>query len=638
MKHGYLVLLGIILLPMLGLAQKKPLTIPAQNYPQHYFDAMQQNVAVTTPDAAALPSRPTEILPTRAGGGSIWEEDFGGGFPAGWAVDNVTGNNPWKWTTNGSHGYWNGTNAAGYAAAISSTTASNGFLISDIDSANHFSFGQPSGTTYQFMESYFATNAIDLGASYSSLLLEFEQSFRFNNSVDLNVQVSPDSVVWTTYTVQGGVGNNTASADPDLATINISAAVGSSQTVYLRIGWNSRVYFWMLDDMKIVQGQDNDLALTKAYHGDIVLDYQYSKIPLEQATEMVVGAIVTNLGGITQTNVSVDYDILRDGSSVSTGSFSFPNAIEAAVSDTVWYSTGFTPSQLGDYSVEMTVSADNTDENLSNQSGTSSFEVTDSIFAHDYDDNFTVQVWGQATNGVANAYGHGNLFVPANNGSTIHAIEVALGSNTNSNRSIIAEVHEIGANIQEIVDSYQTVYDIEESDINEGSNFFFITIVLDDDVEMTAGTGYIIALQSEGGTDSLWVLGNTGDEDFSTTLYGPYGTGGAINWYNGWDHTPAIRMKINAEPSAVTTLNSDAGFAIYPNPASGLVTISSSSNNGLQYVSMVDLNGKLIRSWSASTSTGASNLNFDLSGVTPGVYIISIGSESMLTVEKLIIQ
>jgi hypothetical protein len=635
MKHSYLVFLALILIPILGFAQKKPLTIPAQNYPQHYFDAMQQNVAPMS-EVAALPTRPIEMLLARGGGGSIWEEDFGGGFPTGWAVDNVIGNNPWKWTANGSHGYWNGTNAVGYADPINSTTASNGFLISDIDSANHFSFGQPSGTTYQFQESYFATNAIDLGASYSSLLLEFEQSFRFNNSVDLNVQVSPDSVNWTTYTVQGGVGNNTASPDPDLATVNISAAVGSSQTVYLRIGWNSRVYFWMIDDMKIVQGQDNDLALTKAYHGDIVLDYQYSKIPLEQAAEMVVGAIVTNFGGITQTNVTVDYDVLKDGASVSTGSFSFPNAIDAAIADTAWHSTGFTPSQYGDYTVNMTVSADNTDENLSNQSGTSVFEVTDSIFAHDYDDNFTVQVWGQATNGVANAYGHGNLFVPPNNGSTIHAIEVAFGSNTNSNRSIIAEVHEIGANIQDIVDTYQTVYDIVESDINGGSDFFFRTIVLDEDVEMTAGTGYIIALQSEGGTDSLWVLGNTGDEDFSTVLYGPYGTGAAINWYNGWNHTPAIRMKINAEPAAVTSLDGDAGFGMFPNPATDLVNIS--SNSAIQFVSLMDVNGKLIRAWNASQAKGALNVNFDLTGVTPGIYMVSIGSESMLKVEKLIIQ
>lgn len=637
MKHTYAILIWLVILPIIGFAQKRPLTIPVQSYPEHYFEAMQQNVTVM-PDVAAESARPITKPSTRGGGGPIWEEDFGGGFPSGWAVDNVIGNNPWKWTTNGSHGFFNGTSAAGYAAAIASTSSANGFLISDADSTNHFSFGQPSGTTYQYHESYFATNAIELGASYSSLLLEFEQSFRFNNSVDLKVQVSPDSVNWTEYTVQGGVGNNTASANPDLATVNISAAVGSSQTVYLRIGWNARVYFWMIDDMRIVQGQDNDLAMTKAYHGDIVLDYQYSKIPLEQTAEMVVGAVVTNLGGITQTNVSVAYDIKRNGTSVSAGSFPFPASIAAANADTVWYSTGFTPTQLGNYSVEMTVSADNTDENLSNQSGISMFEVTDSIFAHDYENNFTIQVWGQATNGVANAYGHGNVFVPANNGSVIHGIDVAFGSNTNSNRSIIAEVHEIGANIQDIVETYQTVYDIVESDINGGSNFFYKTIVFNDEVEMNAGTGYIIALQSEGGTDSLWVLANSGDEDFSTTLYGPYGTGGAVNWYNGWNHTPAIRMRINPQPSGLNDAADDSGFSVFPNPASENVNIEGRSDNKITNVSLINLEGKLIRSWSSSQNAGLSSMNFDVTGVSPGVYLLNIGSDSTWKVEKLIIQ
>ena len=58
----------------------------------------------------------------------------------------------------------NGTSAA---AGISSTTAFNGFLISDTDSANHHSYGQPSGTTYEYIDSYFTTSAIDLSMKSS---------------------------------------------------------------------------------------------------------------------------------------------------------------------------------------------------------------------------------------------------------------------------------------------------------------------------------------------------------------------------------------------------------------------------------------------------------------------------------------
>ncbi len=136
----------------------------------------------------------------------IWEEDFSGGFPSGWSsyTTNIGfGNNgtaasppniatcPWKHSMQGSWGYWNSepkdanNNPANANAAINSTTASNGFLISDIDSANHWSgggalgtsSGSSSGSTYHYLESSFTTSAIDLSL-HPEVSLEFEQSLK----------------------------------------------------------------------------------------------------------------------------------------------------------------------------------------------------------------------------------------------------------------------------------------------------------------------------------------------------------------------------------------------------------------------------------------------------------------------------
>jgi len=617
----------------LSMAQKRPLTIPVQSYPDAYMNSISQPAALGS-DRPDNGIRPNSSASVNTRGGAIWSEDFGNGFPAGWAVDDLSGISPWKWTTEGSHGYWNGTNGNGYGAAINSTTASNGFLINDPDSANHFTYGQPSGTTYQYLESYFATNAIDLGASYSSLLLEFEQAFRFNNSVDMIVQVSPDSTNWTEFTVQGATGNNTASPDPDQVSLNISGAIGASQTVYLRIGWSSRVYFWMIDDMRIIQGLDNDIALTKAYHGDIILDYQYSKYPLEQTTEMVLGAVVSNFGGNVQTNVTIDYDILRNGTSVSTGSFSLPDDLDPAEVDTAWYSTGYTPDQTGDYEVTMTVSSDITDENTSNQSGSSEFEVTDFTFAHDYDDAFDVQVWGQATNGVANPYSHGNVFIPYNAGSSIYAMDVAFGSLTSSGTSVIAQVLELGSSIQDVVDSYESVFDIYPEHINGGSNFFFTTIVLEDEVALNAGTGYTIAVQSEGGADSLYVLGNTGDEDFSTTLYGPYGTGAAVNWYNGWNHTPGIRMNLNPDIAGVDDIVGSNNVLVYPNPSTDVINVLLDKSK-YTAASVTDVTGRLVLDLSAELLGTGNRFTFDVSNMVSGIYLLNLQGEASSTVKRI---
>ena len=639
MKHSYLLLIFLTLGMGNSFAQKKTLTIPVTNYPDHYLESLNSMPANTT-DAEAVSVRPLSTVLDRAnrGGGAIWSEDFGGGFPAGWAIDDQSGICPWKWTLGGSHGNFNGNNATDYADPIASTTAGNGFLIVDPDSANHFTNGQPSGTTYQYLDSYFATSAIDLGASYSSLLLEFEQHFRFNNSVDMVVQVSSDSTNWVDYFVQGGTDNNAASDDPDLVSINISAAIGAAQTAYLRIGWSARVYYWMIDDMQIVQGLDNDLELTTVYHGDIVEDYEYSKIPLEQATEMVIGAIVTNLGGVTQDNVTIDYDILRNSTSVSTGTFTFTDSIIAAGVDTAWHSTGYTPDQTGSYEVLMTVSSDSVDENVTNQSGSSTMEVTDFVFAHDYDEDFDIQVYGQDDdNGDPNPYGHGNVFIPYNGGSSIYAIEAAFGANTTSGTSIIAEVHELGASIQDIVDTYQTVYDITPSNVNGGSNFSFTTIVLDEEVSLNAGTGYTIALQSEGFTDELWILSNSGDEDLSTTLYGPYGTGNAVNWYNGWEHTPGIRMNINPNVSGVEEMIAETGFGVYPNPANSELTLSFEEGLDVELISILDLGGKEVLNAGVNQSN-ANKMRLDVSGIAAGAYFVNVVSQRGNHTQKLIIE
>ena len=115
-------------------------------------------------------------------GATIWSEDFANGFPSGWTTQDLSGICPWVWSNDGSWGYYNSNSGASAGTAINSTTGSNGFLICDPDSSNHANYGQPSGSTYQYLESYFTTSAIDL-SGYPAVVLEFQQYFRFNNSI-----------------------------------------------------------------------------------------------------------------------------------------------------------------------------------------------------------------------------------------------------------------------------------------------------------------------------------------------------------------------------------------------------------------------------------------------------------------------
>ena len=55
-------------------------------------------------------------------GDTIWSEDFGNGFPAGWTIEDLSGICPWVWSNDGSWGYFNSNNGASAGTAINSTT------------------------------------------------------------------------------------------------------------------------------------------------------------------------------------------------------------------------------------------------------------------------------------------------------------------------------------------------------------------------------------------------------------------------------------------------------------------------------------------------------------------------------------
>ena len=639
MKKSYLFALGLLTSATTSFGQQKLVTL-SNHAGLEQKEVIFQSSSETT-DAVVKINRPeTQTLVNRGGVPTLWQEDFGGGFPNGWAVDDASGINPWKWSTHGSHGNFNSSNGSGYDAAISSTTASNGFLISDPDSANHYTYGQPAATTYQILESYFATDEIDLGASYPSLLLEFEQKFRFNGNIDLVVEVSTDSINWTEYPVQGGVNSNSASDDPDLVSINISGAVGSSQTLFLRVGWSVLAYYWMIDDMRIVQGLDNDLAMTSVWHGDFIGDWEYQQIPLAQTQEVIIGAACVNQGGTAQTNAIYTYDISNGGTSLASGTFPAETTnIGSTGRDTTWYATGFTPSALGDYTVTVSVEADQTDELLSNNEGESLFKMTNNIYAHDDEDNVEFQVsGGDNTSGVANEYKIALYYSTVASG-TLTAVQVAFAANTTT-ESCIVEVFD-AINDQDFADPIITeVYDLLPGDISAGAVPTFVNILIDggDGVQLDADGLYLISIGNTGEGEDLWFLASDGDEDRAQLRYGPFGVGGAIDWYTGYTNSPMIRANFDPSVDVSEEVLAEKGFGIYPNPTTNNFTIVLDKNANVQTVSLLSLEGKLIMDFTSMIAIGNQKVEVSTANLASGIYLVSVVSAEGVGTQKIVVQ
>jgi hypothetical protein len=218
------------------------------------------------------------VNPSSAGGVSpIWSNDFSNA--ADWTIANTAGNNSnWVIGTAAPNGDFP-------IAAILSTSAANGFALFDSDA---FCTAGDDATVS-------LANPIDL-SGYNAVVVTFEQFYRaFQGTTYL--EVSTNGTDWTSYEVNASVAVNASTANPDVAQVNVSGVAGGQSQVWIRFRYVGACdYAWMVDDVAIIQGADNDMELVDVWHGDIINAFEYTSIPVSQAQEVVIGAASVNQG------------------------------------------------------------------------------------------------------------------------------------------------------------------------------------------------------------------------------------------------------------------------------------------------------------------------------------------------------
>ena len=582
----------------------------------------------------------------------IWSEDFGGGFPSGWnsyTVNTGAGNSgasagntataPWKHSMVGSWGYWNsvgtsGGNPTGPATAINSTTSANGFLISDIDSANHWNgnSGASSGSSYHFIESYFTTSSIDL-SGYANVSLEFEHSFRLNNSIDLTVSISTDSVNWTSYNVQGNATNNQASADPEYLSLNISAVAGNSATAYVKVGWNARVYFWMLDDMKIVETPDNKIDLSETSFGGWYttpttngFGLEYTLIPMKQiiANPYTFEGEVTNLGALNQT-AHINVNVLDESSSsvfttISADSILFPQDTMIFVGQ-----NKFTPTSTGLYTFDTWASSvDTISDTMSSFSA-----VTDNVYGRDNGTMSSSYELGRSCGGMI----VGSYF-DVYDTDDLASLSVYMKDNSVPGALIYAMIYEIDDSNDKIYLAQSDDYAITANDLNN-----WTTISFDDDFSLVPGT-YMAAIGSYASPIDTSVIAMA-QYTYPTTCYIQKngcltGTQSFGSWY--WlSRAPMIRMNFTVVSSIEENIF-EGKISVYPNPTNGILNLDMMGVTPSEYqIKFTNILGEIIYV-SFENISGIYNDVIDLSSFGKGTYVIQIKNKESVFTDKIVIR
>ena len=595
----------------------------------NYLDVPETSIAT---DVAVNPNNNSSSLTP------IWSEDFSGGFPALWSTNstNMSGafaTCPWVWTTDGTWGYWNGNNGSAPSNGLTSTSAADGYLICDTDSANHYANGQPSGSTYQYIESLVTTNAIDLSA-YPAVSLEFEHLFRYNNLgngsfTPPTVYVSSDSVNWTPYLVNSGIANNTQSSNPEYTSINISNVAGNQSTVYIRFCWVARCYYWMIDDIKIVETDPNRLEISDHTYGgwwlgyqltgDIGIDYTFN--PMNQANQNPyrMEAVVKNNGATSQANTKLHTSVSDAlGNLITTAS---SNSITSMVNgyDTLATNTNFSPTSYGYHDISFWASSDSFPSTDTLIRGT---VVTDTVYGVDYD-------WNTDGANAGNGY-----FLGRSCGGQVLANAFDIYENTTLT-SISFHVNDKSCVDAELnVELYETNGQIwlEESDphiLTASDINSWLTIPLLTPYPLFAGTSYMAAVRGRQHPLDTSLISSTTNPNTSRYLQDNCGSG---TWYT---ISKALLIRMNfGTVNAINDQNYKLNFNVFPNPNDGRFIIEN-LHNELYDVVIHNVFGQQV--YHDNNIKDLRN-EINLSQFSSGVYTLKISDKISAFTQKLVVE
>ena len=564
----------------------------------------------------------------KAGGDIIWQDDF--------SVANT-----WDITTTGQGSFEIGNTASvgtsnpdliTYlgAMATTGTTATNGYAF--FDGIQYLLTVPP---VVEIQNSSITSSTIDLSLyAQPSITLSFNQRFRHFNYDETYVEMSQDGGSTWVYSqqVNAGEATNGTSLQNNLSLI---VPVLPSANTKIRFRWSSTSdsddygsgYGWMIDDVKLVEPYADEFTLTKVWTGDIVQKWDYYSTPLTQVIPMTVGAVISNMGATSQTK-AVSIEILQGTTSVYTATENI--TILPGVSDTLWRTSTFTPTSNGVYTVKFTLP---TDAINTNNTQSEDFEVTPNIYGHNFPISGT-SFFGFNT--VDAEIGMGNLY-EINANQQLNGINVQFATGTTVSTEVRCELWEVVDGIQGTMNFITDVTYTVPSPLNTANP---TTIAFSSPAQMEAGKLYMVILKTyQDATNKLRIRSSVkGDDDFSTIGYGPFATGGVVNYFSGWGKAPYISLNFDPTIGINETSTEISGVSIYPNPSSSSVdlemNIATPSEVSIQ---VTDLSGKVVATQNLGfLPLGKNQTTIQSASFNNGLYYVTILSNGTSVTKKFI--
>jgi hypothetical protein len=594
-------------------------------------------------------------------GDTLYYEDFSDTTLAKWtSLDSTNGNFHWLWSDQPPGGQYSLS-----IGTLNSSSAHNGYLLFPADRYN-----TPFPTTgpHSF-NSMVTSSAIPLKPT-KYVQLEFDEWHHYccggPAGSGLSVQISTDSINWSTPYQINFRPQSTTSANSYHERLNVSSDLSMEDTAYIRFNFkNASHYFWMIDDLTLVEGNPHLLVvqdILPVFRDTFWVNPVYTQIPALMNDSISYRLQYRNAGLADQHNVQGRIKLEQIKNCQGFGGSGEFYRDSATVADTlpttrylnraVWYDAGqkfdkYYLKKYGQIRTSATMWSDSASSMTSNAS-TFDFVFTDTIYAKDREQFFGSASTSNYVGGgnvddaiatVYNAFGDTNYNV---NNPTPLASSLSFyitTDSTNRNAIVTPRIWEVTDTGLKVVGSSPFADTIRSSHLGSWKSISFFPPLF-----LNKGSSYAVGLIQNNLVNGKTIkLGR----DTAMEKYAPIGSnlmylnGNNPRWYSV-DQQAAIRLNlgnfgyggcglVSVDENKETHLKAD--WKIYPNPTTGKVFMEEMEEE-IFAVRVFDLQGKMLRQKMMTEN----NQGMDLTALPNGIYLIQIRTADRTLSQKLIIQ
>ncbi|MFM9949986.1 MAG: T9SS type A sorting domain-containing protein, partial [Saprospiraceae bacterium] len=406
-------------------------------------------------------------------------------------------------------------------------------------------------------------------------------------------------------------------------------------------------YYWMIDDVRIVEQEHHNLSLNKNFYA-IPPNYAtpYNLVePIHFLTD------VSNIGSVAQTNTNLKMTVLNaQNQQVFQTTQTFGQLPPNTSLENVLLNESFEPGSAGTYRGSYRVSADAADADKSNNQASFEFKVTYATWAKEA--GATRSVCPDATAwepGESHSWTFGNHFVTPelqNFQVSVSSVSFSIDNSQNSGAAA-GEVALIA--VYEWVDANNdgNVQDVERFGITFGSYVVtgtetaddIITVPLNDITPLESNTHYLVMLEytAPDALTDLWLAASDAF-DYNAMIYlhsqevlampryasfmaiGELATATYVPNGFGTDIVPVIRLH-SGEKVEINRRTSSNTLTAYPNPAKDVLNVTCKFEQPAQdvVIRVVDATGKTV--YQEQKGDGdLNNFNLNISYLSSGIY------------------